>query len=110
MGDVVGHLAHRAQQAVDLRQHAVEVLRQPIELASAAAQRDATAEVAVHDIGRGAVERLDAAFGPACHHRPATGAKHKGREDGPDDGIFYQVLERQPLAQVTADEEPDPVG
>ena len=60
MGDVVGDLLQPAHQRLDALQHGVEVLREPVELVAAAADRQPPGEIAGHDALRGPGHGVDA--------------------------------------------------
>src|SRR5262249_21635380 len=66
-----------ADQFLDARQHAIEVLRQAIELVAGAIERDALGEIAGHDGAAGVGNRLD-----APQHAPADGEPGADPEDG----------------------------
>ncbi len=72
VGDGVGGIAHTVDEQLDLCQHFVDGPRQPPELVVARADRETTAEIALHDRLGGAVDLGDAGEHGATHHQPAA--------------------------------------
>ena len=105
VGDVVGDLAHAGHEALDLVEHGVEVLGQPVELVVAAAYRHPAAEVAGHDVAAGAVDAVDAAEPAAAHDDAADKAQADGQRHHPDQGVADALLQGVALLDVAADQQ-----
>ena len=103
--DVLGHLAHADQQALDPLQHQVQVLRQLVELVAVALGRDALAEVAGHDPRRRAVDPLQPAQHPAAHDQAAAQPEHHHHAQPEQDRGAHQAQGLHVVLHVAADQQ-----
>ena len=83
MRDIVGDLAHRRHQTLDLLEHPVEIGGELIELVPGAVQRDALGEIAGHYALAGPVDLLDPAQQVAAHHAAAGETRAERDKPGP---------------------------
>ena len=89
--DVVGRLLHLAHQRLDAVEHEIEVLGEPVPFVARAAQRNAFAEIALHDRAADRVDGLDPPDGAARdvdghHARQDEDHQQRKRERGVDLG------------------------
>ena len=83
VGDVVGDLAHRGHQSLDLVEHPVQIGGELVEFVIGAGPRHPIRQVAGHDAFGGPVHLLDAAQHVAAHHRAAQHADRERDETRP---------------------------
>ena len=108
--DVVGDLAHAAEQPLDLVEHGVEVGRQLIELVARASERDALAEIARHDLAGGAIDRVDAPEHAPAHQKAAGEAEEKRERKAPAQRAPDHRLQLQILLDLAPDQEPEAIA
>ena len=105
MGDVVGDLAHRRHQPLDLIEHPIEIGGEQVELVAGAVERHAIGQISGHDPLAGAVDQLDPAQQVAAHRSAAEQADAERHQPGPQQGQLDPVAERRRIADVAADQE-----
>ncbi len=105
MRDIVGNLAHRAHQPLDLVEHAVEIGGELVEFVVGPAARHAVRQIAGdHPLG-GAVHLLDPAQHVAAHHRPAQEPDAERNEARPQERRLDAIAKRGPIADIAPHEE-----
>ena len=90
VGDVVGDLAHRGHQSLDLVEHPVQIGGELVELVIGAGPRHPIRQVAGHDAFGGPVHLLDAAQHVAAHHRAAHHADRERDETRPKSVVLMR--------------------
>jgi hypothetical protein len=104
--DVVGHLAHAAEQPLDLVEHGIEVGRQLVELVARALERDALAEIARHDAARGAIDRIDPPEHAPAHDEAAGQPEQQRERKAPAQRAPDLRLDLQPVLDLASDQQP----
>ena len=108
--DVVGHLAHAAEQPLDLIEHGIQVGCELVKLVARALERDPLTEIARHDPARRAIDRIDPPEHPAAHQEAAGEPEQQRESEAPAQRAPDLRLDLQPVLDVAPDQQTEAAG